>query len=131
MMENKCIILGRSTTLENGNNQTEVLVDAAKKDGYLSENIITIDYKDTPGLNEEERKGINVLKEQIEADQLIGCVYCYEPSRLGRNPKANEEIRCFLQEHHVQLVFLNPMLKVFNEDFTISETASVMFGMKL
>ena len=74
MMENKCIILGRSTTLENGNSQTEVLVDAAKKDGYLSENIITIDYKDTPGLNEEERKGINVLKEQIEADQLIGCV---------------------------------------------------------
>ena len=31
------------------------------------------------------------IQAQIEADTSTGCVYCYEPSLIGRNPEENKK----------------------------------------
>lgn len=35
-------------------------------------------------------EGIDI-QAQIEADTSTGCVYCYEPSLIGRNPEENKK----------------------------------------
>lgn len=126
----KCILLIRvSTQQQDLAQQTEKVKAEAVKDGYAEKDIIILEDKESAvKLSEEERNGLNQLKWNIEHDATINCVYSYEVSRISRQPSILYSIRDFLISHHVQLVVLNPYMKMLKDDNTLSETANIFFG---
>jgi len=124
----KAILLIRvSTEAQDLVQQREKVVDAAKRDGY-DELILIEDKESAVKLSEEERNGLNRLKEAIEKDSSIKAVYSYEISRISRQAKIVYSIRDFLINHHIQLVILNPYFKMLKDDGTLSETSNIFFG---
>lgn len=125
----KAILLIRvSTEHQDLTQQTEKVKAEAIKDGFSTDNIIILEDKESAvKLSEEERNGLNRLKWHIEHDE-ISCVYAYEVSRISRQPATLYSIRDFLISHKVQLVILNPYMKMLKEDGTLSETANIFFG---
>lgn len=130
-MGNKCIILSRvSTIFQDLNQQTEVVRDKAIEEGYSDTDIIYIEDKESGvELDEEHRLGLNKLKDTINGDSTIDCVYVYEISRIGRKPEVNYSIRNFLQKKHIQLTIIKPFFKLFNDDFTINDSSNMMFSL--
>ena len=127
----KCILLSRvSTHSQDLKQQTDELINAAHKDGYKDENIIIIEDKESAiKLTEEERNGLNELKRHINEDELINCVYVYEVSRIARKEKILFSIRDFLIEKHIQLVILQPYLKLLDADYNMTQSSQIMFAM--
>ena len=125
----KVILLARvSSQQQDLSQQTERVLEEIKKDGYTDENIIIIEDKESAVLlSEEERNGLNRLKNCVYRDK-IDAVYTYEVSRISRRPGVLYSIRDFLIEHKVQLIVLNPYMKMLKEDGSLSETANVFFG---
>lgn len=106
--------------------QTEEVVNEAKKCGY--ENLIFIEQKESAiKLDEEERIGIQMLKDHVEGGD-IECVFIYEISRLSRRPKMLYDIRDYLINHKVQLVCIKPYMRLLDDDGKLSQTASIMFS---
>lgn len=124
----KAILLIRvSTMAQDLVQQREKVVDAAKRDGF--DDLILIEDKESAvKLSEEERNGLNRLKECILSDSSITTVYAYEISRISRQAKVVFSIRDFLIEHHIQLIILNPYFKMLKDDGTLSETSNIFFG---
>ena len=124
----KAILLIRvSTEAQDLVQQRERVIDAAKRDGY--DDLILIEDKESAvKLSEEERNGLNRLKDYIEKDSSINAVYAYEISRISRQAKVVYSIRDFLISHRIQLVILNPFFKMLKDDGTLSETSNIFFG---
>jgi len=78
--------------------------------------------------SEEELLGINEMKFHIE-EGYIGCVYCYELSRLSRRPKVLYSLRDYFIEHNVQLVVMNPYFKLLNDDETLNQSSNIIFAL--
>lgn len=129
-MERKCIILSRvSTEQQDLIQQTNNVKEEAKRQGYSEDNIIIIEDKESAvKLSEEERNGLNTLKQYIINDSSIDCVFTYEISRISRQAKIVFSIRDFLIDHNVQLIVLNPYFKMLKDDKTLSETSNIFFG---
>ena len=127
----KCILLSRvSTHSQDLKQQTDELINVAHKDGFTDENIIIIEDKESAiKLSEEERNGLNELKRHINTDPLISCVYVYEVSRIARKEKILYSIRDYLIEKHVQLVILNPYMKLLDENYDMTQASQIMFAM--
>lgn len=126
----KAILLIRvSTQVQDLVQQREIVIKEALKDGYNENDIIIIEDKESASkLSEEERNGINKLKEYIEADKDINCVYTYEISRISRRAAVVYSVRDYLIKHNIQLVIINPYCRLLNADGTISETSNILFG---
>lgn len=124
----KCVLLSRvSTEQQSLDEQTSNLKAAAKSSGYNE--IILIETKESAiKLSEEERQGLNELKNHIENDK-IDCVFIWELSRLSRRPQVLYSMREYLQEHRVQLRCLHPDFTMFREDFSIDTNANIIFGL--
>lgn len=131
MNNTKCILLSRvSTHSQDLKQQTDELINAAHKDGYTDGNIIIIEDKESAiKLSEEERNGLNEMKKHIETDCLINCVYVYEVSRIARKEKILFSIRDYLIERSVQLVVLNPYMKLLDENYEMTQSSQIMFAM--
>lgn len=125
----KCILLVRvSTEGQDLSQQTEKVKEEAIKDGFKPKDIITLEDKESAvKLSEEERNGLNRMKWHVENDN-VSCVYTYEVSRISRRPAVLYSIRDYLIKHNVQLVVLNPYMKMLNDDGTMSTTASLFFS---
>ena len=125
----KCILLIRvSTQHQDLSQQTEKVKAEAIKDGFNEKNIIILEDKESAvKLSEEERNGLNKMKWYIEHENIC-CVYAYEISRISRQPSILYSIRDFLIKHNVQLIILNPYMKMLKDDGTLSETANIFFG---
>lgn len=126
----KAILLIRvSTDTQDLVQQREKVVDAAKRDGFTIDDLILIEDKESAvKLSEEERNGLNRLKEYILNDSSITTVYAYEISRISRQAKTVFSIRDFLIKHSIQLIILNPYFKMLKDDGTLSETSNIFFG---
>ena len=76
----KAILLVRvSTKAQDFDEQEREIYNMAIKDGYLPECIIPVCEKESGiKLAEEERAGLNKMKELIEEDNDINCVYCWD-----------------------------------------------------
>lgn len=124
----KCILLSRvSSERQDLVQQTNELVNEAKRMGYLD--WVTIEDKESAiCLDENERQGLNKMKETIE-DGGIDCVICYEVSRISRRPKVLYSIRDYLIERQIQLVVLKPYMRLLDNDGKMSQTASIMFSL--
>ena len=125
----KAIILSRvSSGHQDLEQQTIKVKEQAMKDGYLENDIIIIEEVESAvKLSEEERNGLNRMKEVIMT-QPVDCVYTYEISRISRQAKIVYSIRDFLEQHHVQLVVMNPFFRMLKDDGTLSETSNLFFG---
>lgn len=125
----KCILFSRvSTEHQTIESQTQVLHDEAIKLGYKENDLILIEQKESAiKLDEEERIGLNMLKDKIYSDDTINCVICYEVSRISRRPKVLFSIRDFLLDRKIQLIVIKPYMRMLEND-TLSESASLMFS---
>lgn len=125
----RCILFSRvSTEHQTIESQTQVLHDEAIKLGYKENDLILIEQKESAiKLDEEERIGLNMLKDKIYSDDTINCVICYEVSRISRRPKVLFSIRDFLLDRKIQLIVIKPYMRMLEND-TLSESASLMFS---
>lgn len=124
----KCILLVRvSTEAQTYEEQEKEIRELAIKDGYKSEEIISVAYKESGRkLSEEERLGLNEMKSLIEKGN-INCVYAWEISRIARTKKVLFSIAEYLQNKKIQLVIKNPSLRMLKDDGSIDEAAETVF----
>ena len=127
----KVIVLSRvSTEGQDLTQQTDEVLREVYKDGYSDSNIIIIEDKESAiQLSEEERHGLNKMKEYISTNPNINCVYIYELSRLSRIPLVLYSIRDYLVERRIQLICLKPYFRLLEVDGTMSQTGSLMFSL--
>ena len=102
----KAIILARvSSDTQDYTQQVKDLVDVALADGYKEHDLIIINNKESAIKNDEEhRLGLNEMKEAIENDPTIKCVYVREVSRIGRRYDVLTSIKSFFVKHKIQLI---------------------------
>ena len=125
----KAIILSRvSTEQQTLNSQTEAIKKEASKEGFKDDELIIIEDKESATkLSEEDRHGLNRMKEEIEADSSITHVFVYEPSRISRRQAVLFSIRDYLIENKIQLICCNPYFRLL-EDGKMSQTANLVFS---
>ena len=110
--------------------QTNEVLREVYKDGYKEKSIIVIeDVESAIKLSEEERHGLNKMKDYINRDSSIKCVYVYELSRLSRRQLVLFSIRDFLAERKIQLICLKPYFRLLEIDGSMSQTGSLMFSL--
>lgn len=129
-MRNKAIILSRVSSFHQDlKQQTEAVYTEVLKDGYKEEDIIVIEDKESAiKLSEEERNGLNRLKEYVNSDSSINAVYLYEMSRLSRRVLVMYSMRDFFIEHKIQLVCLKPYFKLLDNEGEISMMGTMAFS---
>lgn len=112
-----------STERQQFDEQERELYQMAIKDGFKDSEIIPIAEKESGiKLKEEERKGLNRLKEEIEIGG-VSVVYAWEISRIARKKKIIFSITELLQEKGIQLIIREPHLKLLNDDGSINDGA--------
>lgn len=128
-MENKCILLVRvSTERQDYDEQERIIYNQAIADGYTDENIIAIKEKESGiKLSEEERRGLNRMKQAIEADSSINCVYAWEISRIARRKKILFSVLEYLTRKQIQLKINEPSITLLNHDGSINEAGETIF----
>ena len=124
----KCILLVRvSTESQSFNEQEKELYDLAYSHGYKNNDIVSIATKESAiRLNEEERYGLNRMKELVETGKY-DCVFAWEISRIARRKKILFSILEYLVERKIQLIIKEPRIHLLKEDRTIDEGAETMF----
>lgn len=127
----KIIVLSRvSTPYQDLSQQTEEIMREVYKDGYTDRDIIIIENVESGiKLSEEERQGLNKMKDCINKDSSIECVYIYELSRLSRRQLILFSIRDFLVERKIQLICLKPYFRLLEINGELSQTGSLMFSL--
>ena len=125
----KCILLVRvSTERQSFDAQEQELFQLAVSDGYAESDIIPICEKESGiKLKEDERKGLNTMKELIEESDSINCVYAWEISRIARKKKILFSILDYLTERKIQLVIKDPYLKLLLPSGEIDQNAEMVF----
>lgn len=123
----KAILLVRvSTEKQNFDEQEKQIYNLAIADGFKDNEIIPIAEKESGiKLSEDERKGLNRLKEEI-AKGDVSTVYVWEVSRIGRKKKVIFSIVELLQTHNIQLIVKEPSIRLLNDDGTINEGAETI-----
>ena len=127
----RVIVLSRvSTSGQDLTQQTDEVLREVYKDGYTDKNIIIIeDTESAIKLSEEERHGLNKMKDHINKNKSIECVYIYELSRLSRRQLVLFSIRDFLVERKIQLICLKPYFRLLELNGEMSQTGSLMFSL--
>lgn len=130
-MTKKCILLVRvSSERQTLDAQRDELIAYASRYGYTRENMQLIEDKESAiRLSEEERNGLNRLKECIATEQY-DCVFCWEISRIARKRKVLYSITDYLIERRIQLHILNPEIHLLDEKTKIpNEAAGLAFAL--
>ena len=123
----KAILLVRvSTEKQNFDEQEKQIYNLAIADGFKDNEIIPIAEKESGiKLSEDERKGLNRLKEEI-AKGGVSTVYVWEVSRIGRKKKVIFSIVELLQTHGIQLIVKEPSIRLLNPDGSINDGAETI-----
>jgi DNA invertase Pin-like site-specific DNA recombinase/predicted RNA-binding Zn-ribbon protein involved in translation (DUF1610 family) len=125
----KAILLVRvSTTVQELKEQEREVYELAIKDGYKDEDIIPICEKESGiKLKEEERLGLNRLKEVVEAEDVRD-VYIWEVSRLARTKKVLFSMEEYFVSRKIQVTFKAPnFFRLLKADGTLDEGADMIF----
>lgn len=125
----KCILLSRvSTGYQSLDSQTQAIKNEAIRNGFKESDMIIIEDKESAiKLSEEERNGLNRMKDEIEHDKDITHLFIYELSRLSRRQLVLFSIRDYLIERNIQLVCCTPYFRLL-EDGKLSQTANLVFS---
>ena len=124
----KCILLVRvSTEKQSYDAQMKVLHETALKAGYAEKDIVPVAEKESGiKLSEEERAGLNKMKELIETGGF-DCVFAWEISRIARRKKILFSILEYLVERKIQLIIKEPFIRLLKSDGNIDEGAETIF----
>lgn len=128
----KCILLIRvSTEVQDFIEQENVVRQAALRDGFTADQIISIADKESAiKLSEDERHGLNEMKRYIENDTDIKAVYCFELDRISRQKKTLFSVIDFLTERKVNLIILEPSrIELLNKDGSINDMAELCISL--
>jgi DNA invertase Pin-like site-specific DNA recombinase len=132
-MAKKAILLIRvSTERQDYEAQTTELIRFATSEtfGYSQEDLIIIRDKESAiKLSEEERQGLNAMKDAINNNQgNIESVFIWELSRLSRVPKILYSIRDLLLSKKINLIVKEPFLKLLDDNKEIISSSIIQFG---
>lgn len=124
----KCILMVRvSTEKQSYDDQMNELHEIALHAGYSEEEITPVaEIESGIKLDEEERNGLNRMKELIETGEY-NCVFAWEISRIARRKKILFSILEYLINRKIQLVIKEPFLHLLKSDGTIDEGAETVF----
>lgn len=133
METKKCILLVRvSTEAQDYQGQLIQLRKKAEYDGYSESNIIEIANKESAiKLSESEMMGLNELKECVEKDSSINCIYIWEISRLSRQLDVLFNMIKYLKDRNINIHIYNNNLSMYLADGKENPTFSMfsaMFG---
>lgn len=125
----KCIILSRvSSDRQELDSQTLAIKNEAFKEGFTIDDMIVIEEKESAiKLSEEERNGLNRMKEAINNNADITHVFIYELSRLSRRQLVLFSMRDYFIKHNIQLICCTPYFRML-ENGKLSQTANLMFS---
>ena len=102
-------LLRVSTLQQDLDAQKEAVTKAIINDGYTVDEIQFIEKKESAiKLKEEEREGLQEMKELLVEYPSIKAVYCFAVDRLARRVSVVISIKDYLLERGINLVFLNP-----------------------
>ena len=102
-------LLRVSTLQQDLDAQKEAVTRAIIHDGYTVDEIQFIEKKESAiKLKEEEREGLQEMKELLVEYPSIKAVYCFAVDRLARRVSVVISIKDYLLERGINLVFLNP-----------------------
>lgn len=109
-MSIKCIALLRVSTMNQDlEAQRDKVIAAAIADDYKKDEIAVVEKKESAiKRKEDEREGLNEMKEIIEGNQSVESVYVFAIDRLARKVSVVLSISEYLKERGINLVFLNP-----------------------
>lgn len=126
---NKCIILSRvSTQQQTLEQQTELLIKRAKKDGYDEKSMIIIEDKESAiKLSINEREGIKKLKSTISENEDVDAVYIFEISRLGRRMDVLIEMRDYFVNNQIQLFIYSNNMYLLDDKKQITSNGELVF----
>lgn len=119
---NKAVIWLRvSTVRQELDSQREDLVRLAREDGYSKSRLIYIEGRGVSARTQNEKyiREFEHLKEVIREDPSITTVYAWEVSRLARIQSKLHELQEFLVERKIQLVIVEPKIRLLKEDGTV------------
>ena len=127
--ESKCIIFLRvSTTSQSTDGQSNNVIRMAEASGYTKEQMFFIEEQESGiKLSEEERLGLNKMKQLIETDSSIDCVFTSEVSRIARTKKVLFSIEDYLIRHNIQLSIYEPRIDLLNTDGSVNDAAETIF----
>lgn len=110
--------------------QKQEVYNVIHRYGYSDDEILCIEQKESAiKLSAEDRISLQQLYSAIERYNTIEYVFVYEISRLTRQAKMMYEIRDFLIEHKVNLHCMKPEFTLLDENFKMSQTASILFSL--
>lgn len=102
-------LLRVSTTQQDLDAQREAVTIAIVHDGYSVDDIVYVEKKESAiKLKEDEREGLNEMKELLVEYPSIKQVYVFAVDRLARKVSVVISIKDYLLERGINLVFLNP-----------------------
>lgn len=102
-------LLRVSTTQQDLEAQRKAVTRAIIHDGFTEDDIEYVEKKESAiKLKEEEREGLNEMKELLVEYPSIKAVYCFAVDRLARKVSVVISIKDYLLERGINLVFLNP-----------------------
>lgn len=127
-MANVVILLRVSTSKQDYEQQKEDLVAWSKQLGY--EDYIFVEDKESGvKLKEEERLGLNKLKELIETDSdFKGCIV-YEISRLARTTKVLYSMKEWFEINQINLHIFDKKYHLLNEKGETTSECDLLFSM--
>jgi DNA invertase Pin-like site-specific DNA recombinase len=118
-MKKVVLLIRVSTVYKSYDAQTRELVEFVKFKGYNDNEMIIIQDKESgTKLPDEERNGLNELWKAIN-EHPIECVFCWELSRLSRNPGTLYKVRDKLKEHKINLRIKQEDFSLLNENMEL------------
>ena len=124
----ECILLLRVSTIQQDyDSQLDDLVKYSKAKGYEKYHIIN-DKESGVKLSEEERNGLNEMKELISSNPNIKGIVIWELSRIARQQKILFSIRDYLVEQNINLHIFDRKCDLIDESGNVTESANLLFS---
>ena len=126
-MSKAIILLRVSTKYQDYEQQKKELIEYCKSKGY--NDYIFIEDKESGKLKEEERLGLNKLKDTILKDSTFKAVFVYEISRLARTEKVLYSMKEFFIDNRINLYIYDKQYQLLNNDGTVNSETELLFSL--
>lgn len=125
-MKEVILLLRVSTIQQDYEQQKQELIQYAQQLGYTTYHIIN-DKESAVKLSEEERNGLNTLKEMVSNNTNIqGCIV-YEISRIARRQDVLHSMKEWFISNKINLHIYDKKYQLLNADGTLNEQCDLLF----
>lgn len=123
----RCIIFIRVSTIQQDYERQRIeLIKYAESKGY--NDYIVIAHKESAiKLKEQERQGIEELKDIIKRDSSIDSIFIWEISRLARREDVLHNIKTFFIENKINLYIWDKRYQLLNDDGSVNSETELLF----